>query len=153
MYANEVTVRRPVLFWLHVQRTAGCWEWTGTRDQRGYGLHAETQAGVKKRWRAHRVAYTLLVGPIPDGLTLDHLCRNTSCVNPDHLEAVSAAENNSRRYPRSVPLSNDELAARYAEGASLASLAALVGLSRQGVGHAIRSTGAQLRRSGRPSCT
>jgi hypothetical protein len=49
-----------------------------------------------RTWAAHRAAYTLLVAPIPDGLTIDHLCRNTSCVNPAHLEPVTQRENGLR---------------------------------------------------------
>lgn len=68
---------------------SGCVEFTGCRDREGYG----------KLWHpdghglAHRAMYVLMVGPIPDGLTLDHLCRNPPCVNPGHLEPVTLAVN------------------------------------------------------------
>lgn len=69
-----------------------CWEWTAARNRNGYG-----QFGVERRlWRAHRLAYELFVGPIPDGMELDHLCRNRSCVNPDHLEPVTHRVNTMR---------------------------------------------------------
>lgn len=68
----------------------GCFEWTAYRNPRGgYGRfkrHGKLEV-------AHRVAFELTVGEIPDGLTLDHLCRNTACVNPLHLEPVSMTEN------------------------------------------------------------
>jgi hypothetical protein len=74
-------------------RTVGsCWQWTASQDGRGYG-----QIRVGSRvLAAHRVAYELLVGPIPDGLTIDHLCRNRLCLRPSHLEPVSMAENQRR---------------------------------------------------------
>lgn len=72
----------------------GCWNWTGFKDRKGYGRfqYAATDARV-----AHQIGYGLFVGHIADGLQLDHLCRNTSCVNPEHLEPVTAAENMRRR--------------------------------------------------------
>jgi hypothetical protein len=66
-----------------------CWEWLAYRDRHGYGQFKLD--GVMQR--AHRVSYRLLVGPLPTGLTLDHLCRNRGCVNPDHLDPVTNREN------------------------------------------------------------
>lgn len=72
---------------------AGCWQWVGALTSRGYG--AVGVNGVSKS--THRVAYELLVGPIPPDLQIDHLCRNKPCCNPAHLEPVSAFENTQRR--------------------------------------------------------
>ena len=69
-----------------------CWLWTGFIDRSGYG---RSTFGERTLY-IHRAAYELLVGPIPVGLTLDHLCRKRSCCNPDHLEPVTNAENMRR---------------------------------------------------------
>ena len=66
----------------------GHWEWTANKDRAGYGLFWHD--GER---RAHRWAYEYFVGPIPQDLVIDHLCRNTSCVNPNHLEPVTNKEN------------------------------------------------------------
>jgi hypothetical protein len=72
---------------------SGCWPWLGYRNADGYGVI--TVGGDDERvLRAHRVAYELLLGEtIPDGLTIDHLCRNRGCVNPEHMEVVERGEN------------------------------------------------------------
>lgn len=90
------TPRYQAEFWMKVKRVQenGCWEWQGKlRD--GYGV-AVLKDG--KTAAAHRVAHTLLKGEIPEGLQIDHLCRNTKCVNPNHLEAVTLQENVIRGY-------------------------------------------------------
>lgn len=69
---------------------SACWEWVGARLDRGYGVMGRPGGGSRL---AHRISYEVFVGPIPDGLTIDHLCRNTWCVNPAHLEPVSQGEN------------------------------------------------------------
>ncbi len=74
-----------------------CWKWTGYRFWDGYGgLRSDLAVGGGRLIRAHRLAYELLVGPIPDGMVIDHLCRNRWCVNPAHLEPVTVRENNLR---------------------------------------------------------
>jgi hypothetical protein len=67
-----------------------CWIWRGGSFRDGYG---QFHLYERRKVQAHRYAYQLLVGPIPEGLTLDHLCRNRACVNPSHLEPVSVGEN------------------------------------------------------------
>lgn len=70
-----------------------CWIYTGAVNSAGYGT-ASVQ--TTERWLVHRLSYTKLVGPIPKGMTIDHLCRVKLCVNPDHMEVVSHRENNLR---------------------------------------------------------
>ena len=85
--------RLPQRFWDKVQVTEqDCWAWTAFRARNGYGQYTVNA----RRNQAHRVAYSVLVGPIPDGLHIDHLCRVRECVNPAHLEAVTQQENNRR---------------------------------------------------------
>lgn len=79
---------------LHTQvdPETGCWLWTGSINDKGYGLTNVNGKTVS----AHRTTYQCHVGPVPAGLTLDHLCRVPRCVNPAHLEPVTQAENNRR---------------------------------------------------------
>lgn len=83
------------LFWTHVE-VGDCWEWVGAKRAK-YGI-------VKRDGRtlaAHRYVWEMLVGPIPPGMQVDHLCRAEACVNPDHLEVVTPRENvlRARRRP------------------------------------------------------
>jgi hypothetical protein len=91
-YSDERFFRE--VFWSHVNKTGSCWEWMGwTIGKRGkrdaYG--AITRQG--RRILAHRQSYEWMIGPIPDGLEIDHLCNNPMCVRPDHLKAVTHREN------------------------------------------------------------
>jgi hypothetical protein len=72
-----------------IKAEGDCWQWTGAYAGKGYGgtwLNG-------RHYRAHRAVWELLVGPISEGMTLDHLCRNRRCVNPAHLEPVAMREN------------------------------------------------------------
>ena len=72
----------------------GCWRWQGrTMPHEGYGVLSTREDGKTHTHLAHRVAYETFVGPISDGLQLDHLCRVRDCVNPAHLEPVTPREN------------------------------------------------------------
>lgn len=82
-------------FWSKVEKTTTCWNWIGAKSHQGYGQFTDHTS--RSNWPAHRLAYELAVGPIPDGLQLDHLCRNRACVRPDHLEPVDAKTQASRR--------------------------------------------------------
>lgn len=87
---QTVLPTREERFWAKVNKTEACWEWTASLHPSGYGQFM--YVGHRPR-AAHRVAYEWLRGPIPEGLVLDHLCRNRTCVNPDHLEPVTHREN------------------------------------------------------------
>lgn len=84
-------------FWNRVKKTEWCWLWQGGKNSRGYGSFQVTTKTPKP---AHRVAYELTKGMIPEGLTIDHLCGNKGCVNPEHLEVVTMSENHLRRKVR-----------------------------------------------------
>lgn len=81
-------------FWENVQKTEACWLWTGSIGNHGYG---QIGRGMRHGGNllAHRVAYELLVGPLPTegDMVIDHLCRVRPCVNPEHMEVVTRGEN------------------------------------------------------------
>jgi len=87
-------------FMLHVspEPNTGCWLWTGGHKPTGYCASIGTHGGG--RTQAHRRAYILFNGPIPDGLVVDHTCAQRCCVNPAHLEAVPHGENLRRAWDR-----------------------------------------------------
>ena len=85
------TLTLPPRFWAKVNQTPTCWLWTAS-TRNGYGAYFH--AG--QMTPAHRVAYEHLIGPIPEGLEIDHLCRVRACVNPAHLEPVTHQENQLR---------------------------------------------------------
>ncbi len=89
-------------FWERVEKCSdtGCWLWRGVVHPTGYGYCYVP--GRSSPARVHRLAYEALVGPIPEGLTIDHLCRVRNCINPDHLEPVTGRENTLRGFAPSA---------------------------------------------------
>ncbi len=90
----QFTTKDSERFWSKVDASGDCWLWTACKASPGYGRFG---------WQgqthyAHRIAYAILVGPIPVDRELDHLCRIKHCVNPDHLQIISHRENTLRGY-------------------------------------------------------
>ncbi len=99
----------PDSFWDRVEQPGSdaCWPWRSYLNHSGYGTFAVKQEdGRYRKHLAHRLAYEALVGPITEGLVIDHLCRNRSCCNPKHMEPVTIGENVMR---------GDTLTARYSK--------------------------------------
>lgn len=93
---DERAARR---FWPKVIRqTEGCWIWTAGLNNKGYGQFGLKIDGRHRLVYAHRVAYANLCSPIPEGLQIDHLCRMRCCVNPWHMEPVTAQTNQRRGF-------------------------------------------------------
>lgn len=76
-----------------VDKSGDCWEWTASRSG-GYGQFSFTVNGKRRPTHAHRAGWELLVGPIPEGMFIDHKCHNKGCVNPDHLRLATPRQNN-----------------------------------------------------------
>jgi hypothetical protein len=123
-----------------VDPKTGCWIWRHSKNVGGYGICNRTVNG-EQFFLAHRLSYRVLVGPIPPGLTLDHVCRNPPCINPDsaHLEVVTRAEN-IRRGPVAVldwEVVGEIKQLHTAGGVTLRKLAATYGVTPAQVGHII----------------
>lgn len=85
-----MTTNLPARFWSKVDRAGECWLWTAAKDRSGYGVFGVSKGRTR---RAHLLAFEDHIGHIPDGRQIDHRCRNKSCVNPAHLQAVTPSEN------------------------------------------------------------
>jgi hypothetical protein len=90
---SEIRLEVLQRFFSKLKINGNCWEWQGLLDKDGYGIFHETHS---KQVRAHRFSYEYANDLIPEGLVIDHLCRNRACVNHEHLEAVTIKENIQR---------------------------------------------------------
>jgi hypothetical protein len=143
-----VVERLPPRFWTKVIVSDGCWLWTGHRTRKGYGTFRLRRRMVS----AHRLAYTALVGQIPDGLNVLHSCDTASCVNPAHLRPGTHGDNVRDRQARCRQARGERIAAaklnaekvreirqRYAAGGVLQrELAAEFGISDMQVSSIVR---------------
>lgn len=84
-------------FWAKVDKSGECWLWTGAKQARGYGRIRDGRPGKVANPLAHRLSYELHYGTSVDGLDVDHICHNRSCVNPEHLRAVTHKVNLENR--------------------------------------------------------
>lgn len=108
----------PDRFWSRVDRTGDCWIWLAGRGSKGLAYGRFRRMAGETSMSAHRIAYEMCIGPIPEGLHIDHLCCTALCVNPAHLEAVTPEENRRRQWARLThckhghPLSGENLRIR-----------------------------------------
>lgn len=147
-------------FWAKVDRRGPdeCWTWMGSRSPKGYGVLGTIEDGRPASVRAHRLSYTLNVGPIPVGLMVCHRCDNPPCVNPAHLWVGTASDNQRDAYAKGRRVSPSvtgprgeaahgarltnaaaaQMRAQYAEGARQVDLAAHFGVSQPTVSEVVR---------------
>jgi hypothetical protein len=93
VYTRYMSRRTEQRFFTLIAPADECWEWQGNTNNRGYGAFWD---GTKTAL-AHRWVYEFMVDDIPEGLDIDHLCRNRKCVNPEHLEPVTRSVNHFRK--------------------------------------------------------
>lgn len=98
-------------FWAKVEPTGFCWLWKGSRGRYGHGYFNLGADFGRRGITAHKFSYETLVGMVPDGLELDHLCRIPWCVNPDHLQPVTHAENIRRGFAPTMQLNRRQVCA------------------------------------------
>jgi len=89
----EATTRDVARFWSKVDKSGDCWLWIAGKDSKGYGIFSQRSKAVA----AHRFAYRLEYGPIPDGMMVDHKCHASDCVRPTHLRAATRKQNGENR--------------------------------------------------------
>ena len=147
-------------FWDKVDKTGDCWEWTASRNRSGYGQFKlfDHGDGKQKVVEAHRLAWELARGPIPDGLCVCHHCDNPGCVRPDHLFLGTHKDNAQDKHKKGrANLSQKysdvmiiRLREEYASGLSSNQLATKYNINRKTVLHIIngksyRNTGGPIR--------
>ena len=88
MGRKRETPEQKIIKHISLDAKTKCWNWTGVPNKDGYGRLTLNNKDERKDWLAHRYVYTYYIGKIKDNMTLDHLCRNRICVNPEHLEPV-----------------------------------------------------------------
>jgi len=133
-YAHGHNRRRPISY--TVDPETGCWVWSGGKSD-GYGHFSRD--GV--HYKAHRYFYEQAKGPIPAGCCIDHLCRNHSCVNPDHLEAVHPTENVRRGNLTKLTAEQADEIRKLSRTMGRAEIAAAFGIDKSRVGQILRGVG------------
>lgn len=118
-------------FWSKVEKTDTCWNWIAGKDTGGYGIFGAGK--LRGNVRVHRFSWEINVGKIPDGMTIDHLCKNRACVNPGHMEMVSRRLNAHRisspgATQEQLDLRNSEILRLRSEGKTIKEIAPEMGM-------------------------